>query len=60
MGEYAELYTLEQFGVDISESTRKTKWKWACHVCKKNLASKLAQRQHLHDKHGIIDKENKE
>lgn len=53
MGEYAEIYTLQTFGVDISESriVGKPKWKWSCPVCGKNLASKLSQSQHIRDKH---------
>ena len=50
MGEYAEKYTLETFNVDIS-SNPKTKWKWACSICNKNLASKQANINHVRDKH---------
>jgi hypothetical protein len=51
MGEYAEAYTLERFGVDIS--TTKPKWKWECNLCGKKLASKQANRNHMIDKHKI-------
>jgi hypothetical protein len=50
MGEYAEAYTLEKFGVDISK-TAKTKWKWGCKLCGKKLASELANKNHMKDKH---------
>lgn len=53
MGEYAEQYTMEHFGVDISESERKPKWKWACPTCGKNLSSEAAQKQHMRDKHAV-------
>ena len=55
MGEYAEQYTLETFGVDISVPYNKAKWKWACPKCGKNIASKAAQKQHLKDKHKIME-----
>ena len=55
MGEYAEQYTLETFGVDISVPDKKAKWKWACPKCGKNIASKAAQKQHLKDKHKIME-----
>jgi len=54
MGEYAELYTLQTFGVDISESEScKSEWKWQCKKCGRKLHSQQANKQHMQDKHGI-------
>lgn len=59
MGEYAEQYTLQHFGVDIAEldQKKKAKWKWACPVCGKNMSSHKAQSQHVAMKHGAQPKE---
>lgn len=59
MGEYAELYTLETFGVDISDPPKtKTKWKWSCALCGKKMASETANKNHMKDKHSkaLIEK----
>jgi hypothetical protein len=51
MGEYAAEYTLKNFGVDISATEAKTKWKWQCEKCGKKLSSKLSLYKHTKDKH---------
>lgn len=53
MGEYAEQYILDTFGVDISEQNpkQKQKWKWTCPKCGKNLSYSRAQSDHLREKH---------
>jgi hypothetical protein len=51
MGEYAEEYTLKNFGVDISAPEGKTKWKWQCEKCGKKLSSKISHYYHTRDKH---------
>jgi hypothetical protein len=57
MGEYAELYTLKTFGVDISENSKR-EWKWQCKKCGKKLASKLANQNHMKDKHKVVEVKN--
>lgn len=52
MGEYAEQYTMETYGVDISKSEKKkVTCEWACPICGKKLFSKIAQVQHISMKH---------
>jgi hypothetical protein len=58
MGEYARLYTLEHFGVDIGDDddcTPKPKkdWKWSCKICGKPLGSERANKDHVRDKHAL-------
>jgi hypothetical protein len=53
MGEYAEQYTLDKFGVDISNGSKKKPWKWACPICRKNFASEAALKQHTSMKHNL-------
>ena len=55
MGEYAEQYTIKTFNINSSVPNKKAKWKWACPKCGKNLASQVAQNQHLKDKHKITE-----
>ena len=51
MGEYAEIYTMEHFGVDISRPDKPVNPVWKCEKCGKKLSSKMAQSQHVKDKH---------
>lgn len=62
MGEYARLYTLENFGVDIGGDDRSlvidlerelARKKWRCKMCSKSLGSEKANKDHMRDKHGI-------
>ena len=56
MGEYARVYTLERFGVDIGDDNErpprpKRDWKWSCKKCGKPLGSEKANQDHMRDKH---------
>ena len=60
MGEYARLYTLEHFGVDIGgddedeaayKKRKEARLKWKCRLCGRKLASEQANKDHMRDKH---------
>ena len=58
MGEYARIYTLERYGVDIGDDDErpprpKRDWKWSCKKCDKPLGSEKANQDHMRDKHAI-------